>query len=147
MLAILYALGMFVADLFKSHSRLEAENLFLRHQLTLTLRQKRPRIRLRGSDRALLVWMVRLWPKLLDTRLHHSRHGDGHPRPADLSWIAVAKWNCRTFDRHAATRVRRPNADLWRVAPAAHPFFVYGVLGIAERCAPAPSSPTVWCYC
>ena len=65
MLALLYALGMFVADLFKSHSRLEAENLFLRHQLTLTLRQKRPRIRLRGSDRALLVWMTRLWPSLL----------------------------------------------------------------------------------
>src|SRR6516165_365329 len=66
MLAILYALGMFVADLFKSHCRLEAENLFLRHQLTLALRQKSPRIRLRGSDRALLVWMVRLWPSLLD---------------------------------------------------------------------------------
>ena len=66
MLAILYALGMFVADLFKSRSRLEAENLFLRHQLTLALRRKRPRIRLRGSDRALLVWMVRLWPGLLD---------------------------------------------------------------------------------
>jgi transposase InsO family protein len=67
MLAILYALGMFVADLFKSRSRLEAENLFLRHQLTLALRQKPPRVRLRGSDRALLVWMVRLWPSLLDT--------------------------------------------------------------------------------
>jgi transposase InsO family protein len=67
MLAILYALAMFVADLFKSRSRLEAENLFLRHQLTLALRQKPPRIRLRGSDRALLVWMVRLWPSLLDT--------------------------------------------------------------------------------
>jgi hypothetical protein len=67
MLAILYALLMFAADLFKSRSRLEAENLFLRHQLTLTLRQKRPRIRLRGSDRALLVWMVRLWPSLLHT--------------------------------------------------------------------------------
>jgi uncharacterized membrane protein YobD (UPF0266 family) len=52
MLAILYALGMFVADLFKSRSRLEAENLFLRHQLNLALRQKRLRIRLRGSDRA-----------------------------------------------------------------------------------------------
>jgi hypothetical protein len=51
MLAILYALGMFVADLFKSRSRLEAENLFLRHQLSLALRQKAPRIRLRGSDR------------------------------------------------------------------------------------------------
>ena len=65
MLAI-HALGMFGADLFKSRSRLEAENLFLRHQLTLALRRKRPRIRLRGSDRALLVWMVRLWPSLLD---------------------------------------------------------------------------------
>jgi hypothetical protein len=40
MLAILYALGMFLADLFKSRSRLEAENLFLRHQLNLALRQK-----------------------------------------------------------------------------------------------------------
>ena len=66
MLAILYALGMLVADLVKSRSRLEAENLFLRHQLTLALRQKRPRLRLRGSDRALLVWMIRLWPSLLD---------------------------------------------------------------------------------
>jgi hypothetical protein len=64
MLAILYTFGMFVADLFKSRSRLEAENVFLRHQLTLALRQKPPRARLRGSDRALLVWMVRLWPSL-----------------------------------------------------------------------------------
>jgi len=30
MFAILHALGMFVADLFKSRSRLEAENLLLR---------------------------------------------------------------------------------------------------------------------
>ena len=43
MLAILYALGMFIIDLFKSRSRLEAENLFLRHQLNLALRQKPPR--------------------------------------------------------------------------------------------------------
>jgi hypothetical protein len=35
MLAILGALGMFVADLFKSRCRLEAENLFLRHQLAI----------------------------------------------------------------------------------------------------------------
>ena len=51
MLAILHLLAMFVADLFKSRTRLEAENLFLRHQLTLALRHKPPRIRLRGSDR------------------------------------------------------------------------------------------------
>src|SRR5262249_29495469 len=29
---------------------------------------------------------------LVWARLHHSRHGDGHPRPADLSWITMAKW-------------------------------------------------------
>ena len=66
MIAILYALGTFVADLFTSRSRLEAENVFLRYQLNLALRQKPFRIRLRDSDRALLVWMVRLWPGLLD---------------------------------------------------------------------------------
>ena len=64
MFAILHALGMFVADLFKSRSRLEAENLFLRHQLTIAMRRTPPRLRLRGSDRALLIWMTRLWPNL-----------------------------------------------------------------------------------
>jgi hypothetical protein len=54
MLAILNSLGMFIVDLFKSRCRLEAENLFLRHQLNIALRQVRPRLRLRGSDRALL---------------------------------------------------------------------------------------------
>jgi transposase InsO family protein len=65
MIAIVHALGMFVADLFKSRSRLEAENLLLRHQLTIALRHNPQRLRLRGSDRALLVCMTRLWPSLL----------------------------------------------------------------------------------
>jgi hypothetical protein len=65
MFAILHALGMFVADLFKSRSRLEAENVFLRHQLNVALRRAPPRLLLHGSDRALLVWMVRIWPSLL----------------------------------------------------------------------------------
>ena len=67
MFAVLHALGMFVADLFKSRSRLEAENLFLRHQLNVAMRRAPPRLRLRGSDRAFLVWMIRLWPSLIDT--------------------------------------------------------------------------------
>jgi len=66
MLAILRSLGTFIVDLFKSRRRLEAENLFLRHQLSIALRRAPPRLRLRGSDRALLVWMTRLWPNLLD---------------------------------------------------------------------------------
>ena len=64
MFVILHALGGFVTDLFKSRCRLEAENLLLRHQLTIALRAS-PRLRLLGSDRALLIWMTRLWPSLL----------------------------------------------------------------------------------
>ena len=62
MLAILHLLAMFVADLSKSRRRLEAENLFLRHQLNMAP----PRLRLHGSDRALLIWITRIWPNLLD---------------------------------------------------------------------------------
>jgi transposase InsO family protein len=65
MLAILHSVGMFVLDLFKSRCRLEAENLFLRHQLSVALRRAPPRLRLRGGDRALLVSMIGLWPSLL----------------------------------------------------------------------------------
>ena len=65
MFAILHALGMLVADLFKSRGRLEAENLFLRHQLAIALRRAPTRFRLRGGDRALLIWMTRLWPSLI----------------------------------------------------------------------------------
>jgi hypothetical protein len=65
MFAILHALGMFVVDLFKSRSRLEAENLFLRHQLAIALRRAPPRLRLRGSDRASFILITKLWPSLL----------------------------------------------------------------------------------
>jgi hypothetical protein len=64
MFAILRALGTFVTDLFKSQWRLEAENLLLRQQLTIALRRPH-RHRLFGGDRALLVWITRLWPSLL----------------------------------------------------------------------------------
>jgi hypothetical protein len=64
MFALLHSLAMFVIDFFKSPRRLEAENLFLRHQLSIALRRASPRLRLRGGDRALLVWMTRLWPGL-----------------------------------------------------------------------------------
>ena len=65
MFALLHSLGMFGVDLFKSRRRLIAENLFLRHQLGIALRRAPQRLRLRGSDRALLVLMTRLWPSLL----------------------------------------------------------------------------------
>ena len=65
MVAILRLLATFVADLFKSRRRLEAAILCLRHQLNIALRRRLGRPPLRGSDRALLVWMTWLWPSLL----------------------------------------------------------------------------------
>src|SRR5271166_2476730 len=65
MVVILRLLAAFIANLLKSRRRLEAEILFLRHQLNIALGRRPARLRLRGSDRALLVWMTRLWPSLL----------------------------------------------------------------------------------
>jgi hypothetical protein len=65
MVALFRLLASFVADLFKPRHRLEAEILFLRHQLNIALRQRPARLPLRGSDRVLLVWITRLWPSLL----------------------------------------------------------------------------------
>ena len=102
MFAILHSLGMFVADLFKSQCGLEVENLFLRHQLSVALRRAPPRLRLRGSDRALLVWMTQLWPSLLgaaqvvepETILRWHRAG----------WKAFWRWKSRK-------RAGRPKID------------------------------------
>jgi hypothetical protein len=65
MLAILRLLTTFAANLFKSRRQLEVENLFLRHQLNIALRQAPCRLGLPGSDRAVLVWLTQLWPSLI----------------------------------------------------------------------------------
>jgi transposase InsO family protein len=125
MLTILHTLLIFVAGLFKSRSRLEAENLFLRHQLNIALRCARPRLRLRGGDRVLLVWMVRLWPSLLglakivqpETILRWHRSG----------FKAFWRWNSRNragrpkVDRELRDLIRRMSGEnpLWG-APRIH---------------------------
>ena len=63
--AALYAIGILVINLFKSRRRLEAENVWLRHQLQVALRRAPARLHLRRIDRAIMVWMARLWPELL----------------------------------------------------------------------------------
>jgi hypothetical protein len=119
MFSILYALGMFVADQFKSRSRLEAENLFLRHQLNIALRCAQRRPQLRTSDRVLLFWMTKLWPSLLgavqvvqpDTILRWHRAG------FKLFW----RWKSRhragrpRIDRGLRDLIRRMNREnpLW----------------------------------
>jgi hypothetical protein len=110
MFALLHSLAMFAIDFFKSPRRLEAENLFLRHQLNISLRRAPPRLRLRGSDRALLVWMTRLWPSLLgaaqivqpETILRWHRAG----------FIAFWRWKSRK--RAGRPKIDRELRDLIR---------------------------------
>jgi hypothetical protein len=55
MFPILRALAIFVSDVFKSRRQLEVENLSLRHQLNVALRQAPRRFRIRDIDRLFLV--------------------------------------------------------------------------------------------
>src|SRR5260370_4035427 len=110
MFAIIHLLATFIADLFRPPRRLEVENLFLRHQLNIALRGAPHRPRLRGSDRALLVWMTWLWPSLLglsrvvqpDTILRWHRAG------------FRAYWRWKSRGRPGRPRVSRELRELIR---------------------------------
>ena len=65
MIGIMRALWRTVGSRFKSRERLEAGNLALRHHVTVLRRSVPGRLRLRGSDRFLFVWLYRLWPSVL----------------------------------------------------------------------------------
>ena len=110
MLVILHLLGAAVVNLFRSRRRLEVENLFLRHQLNIALRRAPRRLRLRRSDRALLVWMTWLWPSLVglarvvqpDTILRWHRAG------------FRAYWRWRSRGRPGRPKIERELRDLIR---------------------------------
>src|SRR2546422_1897457 len=110
MFAIIHLLATFIADLFKSRRRLEVENLFLRHQLNVVLRRAPQRVRIRAGDRALMVWMTRMWPSLLGlTRV---------VQPATiLRWHRCgfrAYWRWKSRARPGRPRVDRELRDLIR---------------------------------
>src|SRR6266478_4537289 len=81
MLAILHSLGMFIVDLFKSRRRLEAENMFLRHQLSIALRRAPPR----GGSASIAVAplvVVAPFPKSSDV---NSSSRKPKPRPIEAN--------------------------------------------------------------
>ena len=65
---------------FQSHERLKAEIVVLRHQLNVLRRKAPKRPKLSSSDRALFVWLYRLFPGC--RRCHH------HHPPRDRYWLA-----------------------------------------------------------
>jgi hypothetical protein len=143
MLGILQLLGTVVANLFKSRKRLEVENLFLRHQLNIALRRLQHRPRLRAHDKALLVWMIRLWPGLLglsrvvqpDTILRWHRAG------------FRAYWRWRSRGRPGRPRVSRELRELIRRMSKENPLWgaprIHGELlkRLVPRLARCPEYP------
>jgi len=53
-------------SLLKSRGRLEAEVVFLRHQLNVLRRAAPPRLRFTSMDRLVFVWLYRLYPSLIN---------------------------------------------------------------------------------
>jgi transposase InsO family protein len=65
MIALLCFFLTLLASLFKSKSRLEAENAALRHQLVVLRRKVRGRVQLTNGDRLFLVQLYRWFPSVL----------------------------------------------------------------------------------
>ncbi len=105
MFAIIYLVGTFIADLLKSRRRLEVENLFLRHQLNIILRRPPQRLRLRQSDRALMVWMMRLWASLLAARLNALRGGAPVIGAADVGAAGLGKTEKSSLPRRKTGQI------------------------------------------
>src|SRR6266446_4507735 len=65
MVALISFLLNLVASLFKSKSRLEAENAVLRHQLAVLQRKVRGRVQFTNSDRLFFIQLYRWYPSVL----------------------------------------------------------------------------------
>ena len=65
MIALLQLVLSYIRDSVRSREELKVEIILLRHQLSVLRRQVPDRVRLRGFDRALLIWLYRLFPAFL----------------------------------------------------------------------------------
>ena len=107
---VIASIAILIGNLFKSHRRLEAENLLLRHLLHVALRRAPARLRLRGVDRAVLAGLVRLWPDLA--------HAVQIMRPETvLRWHRMgfrAYWRWKSRKRAGRPKIDRSLRDLIR---------------------------------
>jgi hypothetical protein len=65
MAALIFLLLSLAASLFKSKSRLEAENAALRRQLTVLQRKLRGRVQFANNDRLFFIQLYRWFPSVL----------------------------------------------------------------------------------
>jgi hypothetical protein len=120
MAALIFLLLKLVASLFKSRSRLEAENAALRQQLTVLQRKVRGRVRFTNNDRLFLILLYRWFPsvlkaiKIIRPEALVRRHRAGFCR----YWLSVV----RDFQRSGkmlTVATRRPVRQFQHCIPAA----------------------------
>ena len=119
MIGIIRTLWWILASLIKSRERLEAENLALRHQVTVLRRSVPGRLRLRRSDRLLFIWLYRLWPGVLDSVviIQPETVVRWHRRGFKAFW----RWKSR--GRPGRQRIPREVRDLIREVSLANPLW------------------------
>ena len=66
MLSLIELLFGWLASFLRSHRRLRAENVVLRHQVNILSRRAPGRLRLSNVDRLVFVWLYRLCPAVVD---------------------------------------------------------------------------------
>jgi hypothetical protein len=86
MVALISFLLNLVASLFKSKSRLEAENAVLRHQLIVLPRKVRGRVQFTNSDRLFFIQLYRWFPSVLEGRDDHPARD---PRALASCWFSA----------------------------------------------------------
>ena len=97
------------ASLFKSKSRLEAENAALRQQLIVLQRKVRGRIQFTNSDRLFFIQLYRWFPSVLEGRDDHPARD---PRALASCWFsALLALEVALRGRAVADRCRFAGAD------------------------------------
>ena len=93
----------YIWSCFQSHERLKAEIVVLRHQLNILKRKVPKRPRLSDSDRALFVWLYRLFPHMADAiTIIHPETVIGQSRLSNMVALEIpqarrpAQGRCRT---------------------------------------------------
>lgn len=119
MVGILVAVFYLALDAFKPRAQLEAELIVLRHEITVLLRTRRTRVRLTNTDRAILVWVYRFFPTILNTRRII--------RPETIiRWHRKgfrAYWRWRSRGRCGRPRIHRELRDLIKRMCAENPLW------------------------
>jgi hypothetical protein len=119
MVAISLLLVRMLCDFFKPRPWLEAEILILRHQLNVLQRRAPRRVHLRWVDRALLIWLYRRCPRILqaitmvrpETVLRWHRMG------------LAAYWRFKSRSPGGRPRIAKEVRDLIRRMSLENPFW------------------------